>query len=107
MPIASRGACRFHQLVEYDGGLVLAAVSFGLEAYAVNRTIHFWNPQDFLQLLGDWAAFRKVDCFAAERVGVFQPCSIEIRDDHHCRAEQKRRGCGRQSYRACAGDEHG
>ena len=40
-------------MVEYDRGLVLAAVSLGLEAYAVDGTIHFRNAQDFLQLFGD------------------------------------------------------
>jgi hypothetical protein len=53
MPIAPAARVASISLVEYDRGLVLAAVSFGLEAYAVNRTIHFWNPQDFLQLFGD------------------------------------------------------
>jgi len=37
---------------------------------------------------------------------VFKTRAIEIRDDHHRRAEQECRGCGRKSNRACAGDQH-
>lgn len=57
----------FHQLVEYYGRLIGAAVPLGFETDAIHRAIHFRNTEDLLDPFGDTAAFPEIEGFATER----------------------------------------
>ena len=62
----ARSASHIHQLIEYDRGLFDTALTFCLEAHAVDRAVHFAHADDLLDLISQRAAQIQVDRLASE-----------------------------------------